>query len=181
MAALLGGDGGGGGIGEIGQFPLEQWFFEMPPCTRYWTTATVLTAILTQCKIVNPLQLYYSFRAVYVRSQVSSNQPTLFHPTLYSHGSVVIVLAPPNHIHLLRPPQSGPIIPPLLPATLQPPPRIQPRAHTDNFLLAPPLLHPLPPVSIFHPLLALLPPLPRLRPLLNPRLHLVPPQSRHQA
>lgn len=70
MAAILGGDGGGGGgIGEIGQFPLEQWFFEMPPCTRYWTTATVLTAILTQCKIINPLQLYYSFRAVYVKSQ----------------------------------------------------------------------------------------------------------------
>ncbi|KAF7507037.1 hypothetical protein GJ744_010965 [Endocarpon pusillum] len=70
MAAILGGDGGGGGgLGEMGQFPLEQWFFEMPPCTRYWTTATVLTAVLTQCKIVNPLQLYYSFRAVYVRSQ----------------------------------------------------------------------------------------------------------------
>ena len=66
MAAILGGDGG---IGEIGQFPLEQWFFDMPPCTRYWTTATVITALLTQCKIVNPLQLYYSFRAVYVKSQ----------------------------------------------------------------------------------------------------------------
>jgi Derlin-2/3 len=81
MAAILGGDGG---IGEIGQFPLEQWFFEMPPCTRYWTTATVLTAILTQCKIVNPLQLYYSFRAVYVRSQVNRNKksPAQIHSLL---------------------------------------------------------------------------------------------------
>lgn len=73
MAAIFGGGGGGQGggrIGDVGQFPLEQWFFEMPPCTRYWTSAAVLTAILAQCKVVNPLQLYYSFRAVYVKSQV---------------------------------------------------------------------------------------------------------------
>jgi Derlin-2/3 len=72
MAAILGGgaDAGLGDLGNMGHFPLEQWFFEMPPCTRYWTTATVLTAVLTQCKVVNPFQLYYSFRAVYVQSQV---------------------------------------------------------------------------------------------------------------
>lgn len=70
MAALLGG-GGEEGLGQLGQFPLEQWFFEMPPCTRYWTTATVITSILLQCKIITPFQLFYSFRAVYYKSQVS--------------------------------------------------------------------------------------------------------------
>lgn len=68
MAAVLG--GGDGGMGQIGQFPLEQWFFEMPPCTRYWTTATVVTSILLQCKVITPFQLFYTFRSVYYKSQV---------------------------------------------------------------------------------------------------------------
>lgn len=72
MAALLGGGGGvDDGLGQIGQFPLEQWFFEMPPCTRYWTTATVITSILLQCKVITPFQLFYSFRSVYYKSQVN--------------------------------------------------------------------------------------------------------------
>lgn len=69
MAAFLGGENGA--IRQIGQFPLEQWFFEMPPCTRYWTTATVITSILIQCKVLTPFQLFYSFRSVYYKSQVS--------------------------------------------------------------------------------------------------------------
>ncbi|RMZ90041.1 hypothetical protein DV736_g2729, partial [Chaetothyriales sp. CBS 134916] len=48
---------------QPGQFPLEQWFFEMPPCTRYWTTATVITSILVQCKVITPFQLFYTFRS----------------------------------------------------------------------------------------------------------------------
>lgn len=77
MAALLGGGAGGGddALGQLGQFPLEQWFFEMPPCTRYWTTATVITSILLQCKVITPFQLFYSFRAVYYKSQVKTNSP----------------------------------------------------------------------------------------------------------
>lgn len=63
------GDGGGG---QIGQFPLEQWFFEMPPCTRWWTTATVATSLLNQCGVLTKYHLFYSFRAVWVKSQVSS-------------------------------------------------------------------------------------------------------------
>lgn len=62
---------GGGGGGAIGQFPLEQWFYEMPICTRWWTVATVTTSILVQCHIITPFQLFYSFRAVFVKSQVS--------------------------------------------------------------------------------------------------------------
>lgn len=65
---------GGGGGGAIGQFPLEQWFYEMPICTRWWTVATVATSILVQCHIITPFQLFYSFRAVFVKSQVSSTR-----------------------------------------------------------------------------------------------------------
>lgn len=66
-----------GGIGAVGNFPLEQWFWEMPVCTRVWTTATVLTSVLLQCKAITPFQLFYSFRAVYVKSQVSSAPPCI--------------------------------------------------------------------------------------------------------
>ncbi|MCJ1276968.1 hypothetical protein MMC21_004777 [Puttea exsequens] len=57
---------GGGGAG---QFPLEQWFYEMPVCTRLWTTATIATSVLVQCHVITPFQLFYSFRAVFVKSQ----------------------------------------------------------------------------------------------------------------
>lgn len=77
---------GGDGLG--GQFPLETWFWEMPGkslyrwslercltlvvvCTRVWTTATVLTSALVQCQIVTPFQLFYSFRSVFIKNQVS--------------------------------------------------------------------------------------------------------------
>ncbi|KAI9812092.1 MAG: hypothetical protein M1826_002967 [Phylliscum demangeonii] len=55
--------------GQVGQFPLETWFYEMPVCTRWWTTATVATSILVQCHIITPFQLFYSFRAVFLKSQ----------------------------------------------------------------------------------------------------------------
>lgn len=60
----------GGGGGAIGQFPLEQWFYEMPVCTRWWTAATVATSLLVQCHIITPFQLFYSFRSVFVKNQV---------------------------------------------------------------------------------------------------------------
>ena len=66
MANVLpGGDGG-----MVGQFPLEQWFYEMPVCTRWWMTAALSASLLVQCHIVSPFQLFYSFRTVFVRSQV---------------------------------------------------------------------------------------------------------------
>ncbi|KAL1992884.1 hypothetical protein VTN49DRAFT_3640 [Thermomyces lanuginosus] len=58
-----------GNGGQAGQFPLEQWFFEMPPCTRWWTAATVATSVLVQCHVLTPFQLFFSFRAVYVKAQ----------------------------------------------------------------------------------------------------------------
>jgi len=72
MDALFGG-GGGAGDAALGQFPLEQWFFEMPVCTRWWTTATILTGVLVQCHIITPFQLFYSFRAVFHKSQVGQD------------------------------------------------------------------------------------------------------------
>ena len=76
MDNLLNGENGGGV--NLGGFPLEQWFFEMPPCTRYWTTATVVTSILLQCKVISPLQLFYTFRAVYYKSQVSISSTNMW-------------------------------------------------------------------------------------------------------
>lgn len=65
MAAML-----GGGDGVMGnQFPLEQWFFEMPVCTRWWMTAALGASVLVQCHILTPFQLFYSFRTVFYRSQ----------------------------------------------------------------------------------------------------------------
>lgn len=54
-----------------GRLPFEEWFWEMPVCTRWWTTATVLTSALVQCQILSPFQLFYSFRTVFGKSQVS--------------------------------------------------------------------------------------------------------------
>jgi Derlin-2/3 len=52
-------------------------YIQMPLCTRWWTTATVLTSALVQCQIVTPFQLFYSFRAVFVKYQASLNLPAL--------------------------------------------------------------------------------------------------------
>lgn len=60
------GDGGGN--------PLEAWFWEMPLCTRWWTTATVLTSALVQCQMVTPFQLFYSVRTVFGKGEVSASQ-----------------------------------------------------------------------------------------------------------
>ena len=84
MDNFLGGAGGGG----AGQFPLEQWFYEMPVCTRWWTAATVATSLLVQCHIITPYQLFYSFRAVFVKNQVSKSFRSSFRFSLhYPHQS----------------------------------------------------------------------------------------------
>lgn len=52
------------------RLPVEAWFWETPVCTRWWTTATLLASALVQCRVVSPFQLFYSYRAVFHRSQV---------------------------------------------------------------------------------------------------------------
>ncbi|QUC19505.1 uncharacterized protein UV8b_03746 [Ustilaginoidea virens] len=64
---------------EGGHLPLEEWFWEMPVCTRWWTAATVLTSALVQCHIVTPFQLFYSFRAVFIKSQYWRLLTTFFY------------------------------------------------------------------------------------------------------
>ena len=95
---MLGGGGGGGGA--IGQFPLEQWFYEMPACTRYWTTATIITSVLVQCHVITPFQLFYSFRAVFVKNQVR----LLLSHSMHIKLTALKVLATDNDLPLLRPP-----------------------------------------------------------------------------
>jgi len=86
MADLFGGGGGGGGGGDV--FPLEQWFYETPVCTRYWTTFTVIISVLVQCHVLSPFQLFYSFRAVYFKNEVRSSplRSLLILTALYSIG-----------------------------------------------------------------------------------------------
>ena len=74
-----------GGGGAMGQFPLEQWFYEMPICTRWWTVATVATSVLVQCHILTPFQLFYSFRAVFVKNQVCTTHKDVSLPKLYGN------------------------------------------------------------------------------------------------
>lgn len=102
----------GGGEGNAG-FPIETWWMEMPVCTRYWTTATVLTSALVQCQIITPFQLFYSFRAVFVKNQVPSICPVYGVPT-----DSVVVLASTDNLLILRPAIPRSRLPRLLPHTV---------------------------------------------------------------
>lgn len=53
--------------------PLEQWFFDVPVVTRWWTTAVVATSVLCQCNLVNPFQLFLSFQTVWGKQQVGND------------------------------------------------------------------------------------------------------------
>jgi hypothetical protein len=106
--------GGDGGIGGQAGFPLETWFWEMPLCTRWWTTATVLTSALVQCQIVTPFQLFYSFRAVFVKSQVNQHSPLRPSPT----ADNFLVLASPHYVSLLWSPITGSRFSCFLPPTI---------------------------------------------------------------
>lgn len=68
----------------------------MPTCTRWWTAATLATSALVQCHVVTPFQLFYSFRAVFVKSEVSSQVvpvQTFFTP-LFHRGVTTNQLSP---------------------------------------------------------------------------------------
>lgn len=49
--------------------PLENWFYEVPVCTRWWTSAAIVTAVACQCQLVSPFQLFFSFQAVFAKRQ----------------------------------------------------------------------------------------------------------------
>ncbi|KAI9827408.1 MAG: hypothetical protein M1819_006949 [Sarea resinae] len=70
MAAAFPNDNNAAAINlNANQLPIESWFYSLPPCTRLWTTATVLTSLAVQAHLITPWQLFYSFRAVYQKSQ----------------------------------------------------------------------------------------------------------------
>lgn len=103
----------------MGQFPLEQWFFEMPVCTRWWMTAALSASVLVQCRIINPFQLFYSFRTVFFKSQVSLDEGTM--PWILL--TETLVLETGNNVSLLWAPQPRSSLPHLLPPALLPSPR----------------------------------------------------------
>lgn len=148
------GAGGGGAAGDGGRFPLEAWFWEMPICTRWWTTATVLTSALVQCQMVTPFQLFYSVRTVFQKGEVSTLPPFLF--LLFSLFCrldaawywintnlwfIITVLASIDHLPLLRTILSRPALPRILPSTLCPPSRGVVWPLTRSLLLATRLRH----------------------------------------
>jgi Derlin-2/3 len=92
---------GGGAGGAMGQFPLEQWFYEMPVCTRWWTVATVATSLLVQCHIITPFQLFYSYRAVFVKNQVLEMQISPAPRSASSNGHPVNLTIPFQYWRLL--------------------------------------------------------------------------------
>ena len=110
-----------GGGGMVGQFPLEQWFYEMPVCTRCWMTAALSVSVLVQCHILNPFQLFYSVRTVFYRSQVCLSTMLSLHLQLILTTSTV--LAACHDILLLWTTQSRPPVPHLLPPAIFAPPR----------------------------------------------------------
>ena len=96
MADMFGAGAGGLGNG----FPLEQWWLEMPPVTRYWTTASVICSILGQCHVISPFNMFYSVRAVFNKGQVSLALCDTHH-ILHTTRRVLIVTSSPQYWRLL--------------------------------------------------------------------------------
>ena len=112
----------------------------MPLCTRVWTTATIVTSVLVQCKIITPFQLFYSFRAVFVKNQVGL-QCMHRHNSRDTDQTLSIVLATCDNIPLLRPTLPRPALPCLLPPTILPVTRGEQRTLSCTFLMAPTLCY----------------------------------------
>lgn len=139
-------------MGDGGRFPLETWFWEMPICTRWWTTATVLTSALVQCQMVTPFQLFYSFRAVFAKSQVGASR-SLSLPALKTQVTNVFVflfavLASSDNLSLLRALLPRSPLSRLLPTAIRPTSGGIFRPFARSFLMAPGLRHDQPATSV---------------------------------
>ena len=68
------------------RLPFEAWYFDVPVVTRAFITASVLTSIAVvsshnsasvancqQCEVVSLYQLFYSWRAAFIKAQVALN------------------------------------------------------------------------------------------------------------
>ncbi|KAF3931469.1 Derlin-2 [Dactylella cylindrospora] len=49
--------------------PLEAWYYDIPVCTRLWTSAALVTAVACQCQLISPFQLFFSVTAVFSKRQ----------------------------------------------------------------------------------------------------------------
>ncbi|RSH78344.1 uncharacterized protein EHS24_002064 [Apiotrichum porosum] len=68
--------------------PIEQWFTSIPPVTRTWVLAAVGTSLLVECRVLVPLQLYFSWK-----SAVLNYQPWRFVTTFCYFGQLNLDLA----------------------------------------------------------------------------------------
>lgn len=136
-----------GGDGMMGGFPLEQWFYEIPVCTRWWMTAALSASVLVQCHIISPFQLFYSVRAVFFRSQVCPRR-AVEQPSKLTN--LTTVLAADNDILLLRSTFTRPPLPHLLPPAILAPPRRELRTLISALLMAPHLCFDTPAVHSAH-------------------------------
>lgn len=166
-------------MGDGGRLPLETWFWEMPTCTRWWTTATVLTSAMVQCQVVTPFQLFYSFRAVFVKSQVGPWPRSSTYSRIWKidRWYVASVLAAYNYIPLLRTFLPRPSLPRILPPTLCQTFRGVIGTFTSPLLMAFSLCDDKPPATIppcFNAFLG-------APSFIDARLYMVPPQSGHEA
>lgn len=53
------------------QNPLEQWYHDIPPLTKIYTTATAFVALAIQFGYLTPFQLYYHPDLILYKGQVS--------------------------------------------------------------------------------------------------------------
>jgi hypothetical protein len=95
-----------GGDGMMGGFPLEQWFYEMPVCTRWWMTAALSASVLQ--------------REGRVLQKPGTAAPLAGSFTV---ADVETVLAPRDNLLLLRSAITRPALPHLLPPAILAPPR----------------------------------------------------------
>lgn len=54
------------------------WFLEVPPVTRAWTSAIALVSVLEQCNVVNEIQLLYNYKQVFIHHEVSTQSIKTF-------------------------------------------------------------------------------------------------------
>lgn len=125
-----------------GRLPLETWFWEMPICTRWWTVATILTSALVQCHMVTPFQLFYSFRAVFVKSQVRwVPLQTCSRHVIQRLLTNFVVLAAIDDVPLLWPLFARPSLSHILPTALCATPRRVFRTLSGSLFMASRLCH----------------------------------------
>lgn len=89
------------GVGSL----FRQWYLEMPPVTRAYSTACFMTTLAVQLDIVSPFQLYYNPMLIWKQYQAGSIDLGLIasrhltHPKrygIYARGLALIVLLAPK-------------------------------------------------------------------------------------